>query len=92
MLDERITNSFKVHARFQDFILNVTHTYKLKLINPTGESILDTSKDAFILSSKTATHTFTGNWEVNFLTKGIYQIQVFVDDIMVEHLNLKVGD
>ncbi len=86
------TNSFKVYTRFQDFVLNVTHTYKLKLINPVGVSILDTDKGAFILASKTSAQIYQGNWEVTFPTKGVYQIQVFVDDVMVEYLNLKVGD
>lgn len=84
-------NVFTVYTRFQDFGVNVAHTYDIRMKNVQGEIIIN-SEDAFMNRSLTHTHVAESRWTVNFPDVGIYTIEVWVDEKMVEYLNVRVGD
>ncbi len=85
-------NNFKIYVRFQDYSLNVSHTFYIVLLNPSGTVHLEGKKSNFSFIGPERSLAHTGNWGVTFDTAGIYKVVVYVDGKVASYLNVSVGD
>lgn len=83
---------FKIVARIQDFQPNVVHQLQIKLIDPNKKSMFKDEKIPFTLGGNMNILNHTDNVSTTFEIEGIYQVQVWIDDKLVQYINFNVGD